>query len=103
MDEEYVSRLLVLELAHSLQEGHGLDVAHCAPHLDQTYLAAPVSGDLTDALLNLLGDVGDDLHRLAQILTSPFLLNHCAVDLAGGDVVVSGQLDIKESLIVPQV
>src|SRR5690606_41428443 len=40
-----------------------------------------------DARLDLVGDVGNHLHRAAKVLAAALLLDHGVVDLAGGEVV----------------
>lgn len=43
------------------------------------------------------------LHGLAQIVSSPLFVNDRLVDLAGGEVVVFGETDVQEALVVPQI
>jgi hypothetical protein len=45
------------------------------------------AGAALDVFLDLVGDVRDDLHGLAQVVAAAFLLEHALVDLAGGEVV----------------
>jgi hypothetical protein len=45
------------------------------------------TGAAFDKLLNFIGDVGDDLHGLAQVVAAAFFVEHALVDLAGGEVV----------------
>ena len=44
--------------------------------------------DFFNPLLDLVRDVGHDLHRLAQVVALPLPFNHLGVDLARRDVVV---------------
>ncbi|MNY00975.1 hypothetical protein D3C86_1334860 [compost metagenome] len=53
--------------------------------------------------LDLVGDMGDDLHGLAQVLAPAFLADHRFIDLAGREVVRFPHLGGNEALIVPQV
>jgi hypothetical protein len=46
-------------------------------------------GAALDEVLDLVGDVRDDLHRLAQVVAAALLLEHALVDLAGGEVVAA--------------
>lgn len=73
------------------------------------------------AHLDGIRDVGDDLDRLAQVLTRPFRVDHLTVsdpyriepcslkgtdlliDLAGGDVVVAGEAEAHVALVVAEV
>jgi hypothetical protein len=53
--------------------------------------------------LDLVGDVRDDLHGLAEVLAAPLLLDHRLVDLAGGEVVALAHLGAGEALVVAEV
>ena len=66
--------------------------------------SAPVcSASVRDALLDLVGDVRDDLDRAAEVVAAPLLADDRVVDLAGGDVAgLAGGL-IGEALVVAQV
>ena len=56
-----------------------------------------------DGVLDLVGDVGNDLHGGAEILAAALLVDHRLVDPAGGDVVLPGERPIDEALVVAQV
>lgn len=43
------------------------------------------------------------LHSLAKVVSPPLFVDDRLVDLAGGQVVVSGQPDVEETLIIPQI
>mmetsp|Transcript_1374 Transcript_1374/g.3056 ORF Transcript_1374/g.3056 Transcript_1374/m.3056 type:complete len:269 (-) Transcript_1374:105-911(-) len=98
-----------LELPQGFQKHARFDVPHGSPHLDETnigFLSAVVGGGLCgffDPVLDRIGDVGDDLDRLSQIIPPSFFQNHVAVDLSGGNIVVLRQLEIQESLVVPEI
>ncbi len=68
------------ELADRLQEGQTLDVADGAADLDDGHVG--VAFELADGLLDLVGDVGDDLHGAAQVFAPSFLGDHRVVDAA---------------------
>ena len=55
---------VLLELAHRLQEGQALDVAHRAADLHDDHVDA--LADLADRRLDLVGDVRDHLHGAAR-------------------------------------
>ena len=44
-----------------------------------------------DATFDLIGDVGYDLHGLAQIVAAAFLVDYALVDSAGGNIVWRGK------------
>jgi hypothetical protein len=58
---------------------------------------------VADALLDLVGDVWDDLHGLAEVVTSAFLLDHGGVDRAGGDVGTAVEVLPGEALVVAEI
>ena len=60
-------------------------------------------GDLAHGVLDLVGDVGDDLDGLAEVVAAAFLGDDLLVDAAGGEVVVAGELGVGEALVVAEV
>src|SRR5581483_8321178 len=56
-----------------------------------------------NARLDLPGDMRDHLHRAAEIVAAPLLLDDRAVDAAGGDAGPLGQRDVYKPLIVAEV
>lgn len=61
------------------------------------------SGDPLNPLLNEVGDVRDDLDGTAQVISTTFPQADLHVDLAGGDVVVSGEVDAQISLVMTKI
>mmetsp|Transcript_49930 Transcript_49930/g.99399 ORF Transcript_49930/g.99399 Transcript_49930/m.99399 type:complete len:615 (-) Transcript_49930:262-2106(-) len=108
-EEDVVAANAELELAESLDEGHGLDVADCAAKLNDAHVGLArqsVSGHLGDPFDPLhdgVGHVRDHLHGLAQVIAAPLLLQALLVDLARGDVVVACEGELVETLVVPQI
>ncbi len=96
-----VPALLDAHLADRFEEGQRLDVADRAADLDDRHVGA--LGAALDVALDLVGDVRDHLHRLAEILAAPLLLDHRLVDLAGGEVVALAHLGAGEALVVAEV
>ena len=56
-----------------------------------------------DVGLDGVGDVRNDLDGLAEVISTPLLLDDVVVDLAGGDVAVAGRPGGGKALIVAQV
>ena len=56
-----------------------------------------------DASQDLVRNVGDDLHRLPQVLPAPFALDDLLVDLARRQIAIGSEDDVEESLVVPEV
>ena len=48
-------------------------------------------GQLAHRRLDLVGDVRNDLHGLAQVVAAALLLDDGLVDLAGGEIAIAGQ------------
>ena len=104
VDVEHVAAADVLaHLANGLEERQRLDVAHRAAHLDDDHVGLAVAGDASDALLDLVGDVRDDLNGPAQVVAAALLGDDRLVDAAGGDVRQLGQALVDEALVVAQV
>ena len=60
-------------------------------------------GEREDALLDLVGDVRDDLHRLAEVRARALLGEHRLVDRAGRGVRAPGERHVDEALVVTEV
>ena len=94
---------LPLQLPHGLDERQGLDVSDGTAYLGDDHVVLSALAQQQHAALDLVGDVGDDLDGLAQVRSLTLLVDDCAVDLTGGDVVRAGCVDIEKSLIMTQV
>jgi hypothetical protein len=92
---------VVLELAQRLEERQALDVAGGAADLGDEDVDA--LAPLEDAVLDLVGDVGDHLDGLAEVVAAAFLLDHRLVDLAGAQAVEAREDAGGETLVVPEV
>ena len=91
VDEEDVFRAdLEGELADGLEEGQALDVARGAADLGDDDVAGLLLAQAMDARLDLIGDVRDDLHGLAEVIAAPFLGQDRLVNLAAGGVIAPG-------------
>ena len=71
------------ELADGLEHRQRLDVAHGATDLGDHDVDVLRLGDQRDAVLDLVGDVRDDLHRAAQVVAAALLTDHRVVDGPG--------------------
>ena len=90
-------------LADRLDECLALDVADRAADLDDDDVGVVLPGGEPQALLDLVGDVRDDLDGAAEIVAAAFLGDDRGVDLAGRDVRGAGEVLVGESLVVAQV
>ena len=95
--------LLEPHLPEGLEEGEALDVPDGAPALHEEEVDLGLPGDEAEALLDLVGDVGNDLDAAPQVATLPLLPDDVLVDLARGDVVEARELDTEEALVGPEV
>ena len=50
-----------------------------------------------------VGDVGNHLHRLAEVVSTALGFDDLGVDFTGREVVVLGQVDVKEAFVVAEV
>ena len=104
VDEAHVFRALLLaELARRLQEGLRLDVAYRAADLCDHDVCLRLVGQAADAVLDAVGDMGDDLHGAAQIVAAALLVQQREVDGALGDVGLAREVLVDEALVVAQV
>ena len=65
--------------------------------------ACSVSASASIARLDLVGDVRDHLHRLAQVVAASLLREDRGVDGAGGEVRPPVQVGVEEPLVVAEV
>ena len=104
MDVEHiVATDLFLDLADRFEKRQALDIAYRAADFCDDDIGAVSGRNIIDALLDLIRDVRDDLHRLAQIIAAPFLRQHVVIDLARRDIGVFREVDIDETLIVSEI
>ena len=90
------------ELPDRLEEREDLDVAHRAADLGDDDVDL-VGGEPVDAALDLVGDVRDHLHGLAEVVAAALGGEHGRVDRAGGGVGVAGEVLVDEPLVVAEV
>ena len=107
MHEEHVlAAELVAHLAGRLDERLGLDVADRAADLGDDHVGRrrPSRARLqAHPALDLVGDVRDDLHGVAEVLAAALLGDDLRVDLAGRDVGRLVEVDVEEALVVADV
>src|SRR5690606_29349019 len=111
MDEHAVVPSQVMaDLPGGLEERQRLDVADGATDFGDDDVGSVGVGDARAARggrphprLDLVGDVRNDLHGVAEVLTASLLGDDGRVDLPGGDVGVRGEVDVEEALVVSDV
>ena len=92
-----------VELAQSLEERQRLDVAHGAADLGDHDVDVGRLRHEPDAVLDLVGDVGDHLDGAAEVVAAALAPDHRVVDRARGGVGGAARVDVGEALVVPQV
>ena len=103
-EEDVLAAELVPDLTRGLDERLRLDVTDGAADLGDDDIGLRVLGCLQPhAPLDLVGDVRDDLHRVAEVLTPALAGDDLGVDLSGRDVGRLAQVDVEEPLVVPDV
>ena len=94
------------ELTDRFNERQALDIAHRAADFDHRHIGVAVKR-ITDAaedeLLDLVRDMRNHLHGLAEVLAVAFLVEHGLVDLAGREVIRLMHLRGDEALVVAEV
>ena len=86
MDEHAVPGTeITTHLTCGLHERLRFDVTHCAADLGDDHVDV-IGGLRTHTGFDLVRDMRDHLHALAEVLTSAFLAKDLLIDLAGGDV-----------------
>ena len=94
---------LVAQLTDRLEERQGLDVADRAADLDDLQVGLLGLGQRADARLDLVGDVRDHLHGLAEVVAAPLLREDRGVHGAGREVRAAVQVGVEEALVVAEV
>ncbi len=99
---DVVAPSVLAELPDRFEERQDLDVADRAADLGDDHVDV-VADEPGDAPTDLVGDMGDDLHRLAEVVAAPLGGEHRLVDRPGGGVGVARQVLVDETLVVPEV
>ena len=91
-------------LADGLQKRLAFNIAHGAADFGDNNVGRVLrAGNGEDAILDFVGNVGNDLHRRAQILAPAFPVDDGLVDTAAGHVAALTQVFVDEALVVAKV
>ena len=88
-------------LAHGFEKRQRFDIAHGAADFDDHHVHV-----LRHALhggLDFVGDVGNHLHGLAEVIAAALAGDDLLVDAAGGEVVALRELGVREALVVAEI
>ena len=91
------------ELPDRLEERQRLDVADRAADLRDDDVDVLALADELDPVLDLVGDVRDDLDGAAEVVAAPLLADHRVVDRARGHVRGARRVRVGEALVVAEV
>ena len=89
VDAQAVLPELPLELSYAFEEGEGFDIADGTTDLGDDEVVLLLEAKELDVALDLVGDMGDDLYGLAEVVALTLLADDVLVDTPGGDVVGS--------------
>jgi len=102
MDEDGILLAhFVAELPDGLQEGKAFDITDGAADFDKGHIEPP--GIIPDEILDLIGDVRNDLDGLAQVVAPPFLGNDGIINLTGRQVIGFFHARAGEAFVMAQV
>lgn len=107
--QEVVATSASPQLPHGFDEWGTFDVTNGTSKLDDADVGLFIRvidrylGHLLDPILNGVRQVRNNLDRLAQIVAFSFPIDDMLVDLASGDIAISGQGDVEVALVVAQV
>ena len=104
-EEAVVPADLLAHLTRGLKERQALDVTDGAADLgdDEVGRVLVAGRQRPHPGLDLVGDVRDDLDRVAEVFPAPLLGDDGAVDLARRHVGGALEVDVEEALVVPDV
>jgi hypothetical protein len=88
-------------LPNGFQKRQRFDVAHRTA--DFHYSDFRTFGAMHDPALDLIGDVGDHLHRSAEVIAAALLADNALVDLPRGEIVGLAHLDVDKALVVAEI
>ena len=102
-----IERILTPDLKPDLPDGLekrlALDIADRAADLGDDDIRAGLFADLIDELLDLVGDVRDDLHGAAEILAAALLFEHTGIHLARGEIRELVEVLVNEAFVVAEI
>ena len=99
--EHVVAADVLAHLADGLEEGQRLDVADGAADLDHGDVG--IGRAPQDGLLDLVGDMGDDLNRPPEVVYAAFLTDDALVDLTGSEIVAALHGGAHEALVMTEI
>ncbi|MNE81337.1 hypothetical protein D3C80_1779770 [compost metagenome] len=81
---------IALDLANSFQKRKALNITNCTANFCNNNVGAGFFARAEHALLDLIGNVGNNLNRTAQIIAATLLGNYVGIDFSRGYIAVFG-------------
>ena len=104
MNVQYiVTANFLLDLANSLHKWQGLNITYSTTDFGNNYICTIAGSHIINTLLNLIGDMRNNLDSLAQIITTALLVKNIPINLTSGNIRAFGQININETLIMAQI
>src|SRR5690606_4917867 len=100
---DVLSADIALDLANRFEERQALDIADRAADLGDDDVRTGFSPGAEHAFLDLVRDVRNDLHRAAEVFAAALLADDGRIDLARRDAAVLRQINIDETLVMPEI
>ena len=91
------------QLTDAFQIRKRFDIAHRSSDFSDNEIELILVAQQLDVALNFIGDVGNNLNSLAQIVATAFFVDYTLVDASCRDVVRFGRLYAQEAFIMSQV
>src|SRR4051794_36855203 len=91
------------KLANCLQKRQSLDVPGSPANFSNNHIGLRLFGKLMDAILDFVGDMGNDLDSFSKVITAAFLVQNRLVNLAAGQIIGAGKFYIGEPLVMAKV
>ena len=94
---------ILFNLTNRLQEGQAFNIAYCATDFRDNEISIILLADAENALLDFIGNVRNNLHRTAQIITTAFFIYYTLVNLTCSGIGILRQVDINKAFIMSQI
>ena len=95
-----VAAYFFLYLPDGFQERQAFDITDGTADFGNDDIGIVIVANTVYAVFDFIGNVGNDLYRVAQIITAPFFLQHRPVDLASRDIGIFTQININEPFVM---
>ena len=100
-EQSVIAPQFLPHLADRLDERQRLDVAHRAADFNQRHVH--VLRDFLRRRLDLVGDVRNHLHRLAQVIAPPLFGDDLLVEAPGGPIVIARKFGVSKAFVVTEI